>query len=463
MLKQKNEKLNNVKKNIRRGFRKEDPNNIPMTISKKLSRLRGMKDVTFSEQKYWDLVLKKAEDLAEVYSFKKIITPLLESLDLYKKSTGESSDIVLREMYSFPDKNGEKIAVRPEITPSLARAYIENGMFTLPQPVRMYSVGPIFRHEKPQAGRYRQSHQFDLEIIGEESPIAVFLLILIAYNLFSELRIDVQLQINSIGCNECRKDYIKKLVAYYKERGKRSKLCVNCKKRFLKNPLRLLDCKEKECVALKEDAPPVIDYLCDGCKKGFTRVLEYLDEMDIPYNLNPSLVRGLDYYNGTVFEFWPIEEGEENAVNELSLGGGGRYDGLIEHMGGRATPACGLAIGIERVVARVKMQKTIIDKDSKNLIFLAQLGDNARRKSLALFEELRKNGFRVKESFTKDSLSDQLGEANAIGARMTLILGQKEVNDGTILLRDMESGNQETIDFKKIKTELERRVKEWNA
>ncbi len=443
----------NIKKDLNAPVRRN-----PM---KKFNRLRGMKDITFEEFRYWDLVIKKAEDLAKVFNFRKIQTPILESLDLYKRSTGETSDIVSKEMYAFVDKNGDKIALRPEITPSLVRSYIENGMFTFPQPVKMFSLGPIFRHEKPQAGRYRQSHQFDLEIFGEENAIADFLLMFIGYNFFSELQIDIQLQVNSIGCKECRKEYLKKLTAYYRERGKRSKLCNDCKKRLVKNPLRLLDCKEEICASLKDEAPPIIDYLCEDCQKSFTRVLEYLDEMDISYNLNPNLARGLDYYNGTVFEFWPVEG--ENVISNFSLGGGGRYDGLVEYMGGRPTPACGFAIGIERTVMKVKEQRIPLKKDNKDLIFLAQLGDNARRKTFGLFEELRKAGFKVKEAFTKDSLKDQLEEANRLEAKLALIIGQKEVNDNTILLRDMESGNQETIDYKKVKVDLERRLKDLNV
>ncbi|MDD5527363.1 MAG: histidine--tRNA ligase [Patescibacteria group bacterium] len=427
-------------------------------LSEKLVRLRGMKDVIFEENKYWDLVIKKASDLAEVYGFKKIQTPILEPLELYRKSTGESSDIVSKEMYAFVDKNGEKIALRPEITPSLVRAYIENGMLNMPHPVKMYSVGPIFRHEKPQAGRYRQSHQFDMEIFGEASPVADFLLMLIAYNIFSELQIDIELQVNNIGCKQCRGEYIKKLTGYYKERGNRARLCNDCKRRLDKNPLRLLDCKEANCISLKEGAPPIVDFLCEDCKKKFTRVLEYLDEMNIPYNLNLNLVRGLDYYTGTVFEITAKEDPEKNQGGQLSLGGGGRYDTLVEFFGGRPTPTCGLALGIERTVAKIKTSGVPLEKDDKNIIFLAQLGDAARRKAMLLFEELRKSGLKVKQAFTRDSLKDQLEEANALGAKLTLILGQKEMNDKTILIRDMESGNQEVIDYKKVKTEVEKRI-----
>jgi len=446
---------------VRRDFKKEEEK--PCGIFEKFARLRGMKDITFDEGKYWDLVVKKASDLATVYGFKKIQVPVLESLELYRRVTGEGSDIVSKEMYSFVDKNGEKVALRPEITPGLARAYVENGMFTLPQPVKMFTCGPIFRHEKPQAGRYRQAHQFDVEIFGEANPVADVMLMMLANNFYNELQIPVEFQVNSIGCKQCRADYVKKLTAYYKERGNRSKLCVDCKKRLDKNPLRLLDCKEAACASLKESAPPIVDFLCEDCKKRFTRVLEYLDEMNIPYNLNLNLVRGLDYYNGTVFEIWAVEDAEKGVKSELSLGGGGRYDGLVEFLGGRATPACGFAIGIERTVTRMKAVGLPLEKEEKDIVFIAQLGDVARRKAMALFEDLRKSGFCVKQAFTRDSLKDQLEEANLLGAKLTLIIGQKEMNDKTVMFRDMESGNQEVIDYKKVRAELEKRMAGMNG
>jgi histidyl-tRNA synthetase len=280
---------------------------------------------------------------------------------------------------------------------------------------------------------------------------------LIANNLFNELQIPVELQVNNIGCKECRGEYVKKLSAYYKERGNRSRLCNDCKRRLEKNPLRLLDCKEEGCIALKDGAPPIVDFLCEDCKKKFTRVLEYLDEMSIPYNLNLSLVRGLDYYTGTVFEITAKEEEGKNS-GQLSLGGGGRYDTLVEFFGGRPTPTCGMAIGIERTVAKIKTAGIPLEKEEKNIVFIAQLGDVARRKAMTLFEELRKAGLHVKQSFTRDSLKDQLEAANAMGAKLALILGQKEMNDKTIMLRDMESGNQEIIDYKKVKIEVEKRI-----
>jgi histidyl-tRNA synthetase len=426
---------------------------------KSYTKLRGMKDVLFDEYKYWDLVYKKASDLANYYGYKKIETPVLEKLELYERSSGKGSDIVTKEMYTFLDKNGEKVALRPEATPGLVRAYIEHGMFNYPQPVKMFFFGPLLRHEKPQSGRYRQHTQFDLEIYGEAKPAADAQLILIAYNFFRELQIETQIQINSIGCTACRPDYTKKLMDYYKERGKRTKLCQDCKKRMVKNPLRLLDCKEELCVKLREGAPQMVDSLCDDCKNHFIKVLEYMDDLDLPYNLNPYLVRGLDYYNRTVFEFWPSDSEEGR---QISLGGGGRYDGLVEYMGGRPTPACGFGLGVERTIMKIKEKSIPLKEDSDKIIFIAQLGDQAKRKAMLLFEEMRRAGFEVRQAFTKDNLKNQLEEAGRLGTKLTLILGQKEVLDGTVLIRDMESSIQEIVDYNKVRIELEKRMKGEN-
>lgn len=431
----------------------------PSRRQEKYSRLRGMKDILFEEYKYWDLVIKKATDLSNTYGFKRIETPVLEKLDLFERSTGKETDIVSKEMYAFIDKSGDRVALRPEATPGLVRAYVEHGMFNLPQPVKMFWLGSLFRHEKPQSGRLRQFNQYDLEIFGDNSPVADAQLILIAYNFFSELQIDVQMQVNSIGCKDCRNEYSKKLIEYYRERGKRTKLCQDCKKRLAKNPLRLLDCKEPDCQSLREDAPQIVDSLCEPCRDHFIKVLEYLDELEIPYNLNPFLVRGLDYYNRTVFEVYSASEEEnEEERRQSALGGGGRYDELVELMGGRPTPACGFGLGIERVINRIKEKNIPIKEEKFNYIFIAQLGEQAKRKAFGLFEELRKGGFKVRQTFTKESLKAQLEEADRIGVKFTLILGQKELLDGTIILRDMESGTQEVIDYKKVVFELNRRL-----
>ncbi|MEA3449736.1 MAG: histidine--tRNA ligase [Patescibacteria group bacterium] len=428
-------------------------------------RLRGMKDVLFEEYEYYKILIQKAQDLAETYGFKRIETPVIELATLYERATGKDADIVSKEMYSFVDKSGERVALRPEATPGLVRAYNEHGMSDLPQPVKMFWLGSLFRHEKPQSGYYRQHTQFDLEIFGEESSIAEVQLILIAYNFFSELQIDVQVQINSIGDKDDRTEYLEKLVEFYKERGKRSKLCNDCKRRFLKDPLRLLDCKEEVCREVREGAPQIVDFLSDTARDHFIKVLEYLDELEIPYNLNPHLVRGLNYYNRTVFEFTPVmDEDDERSSSkrQASLGGGGRYDELVEHMGGKPTPSCGFGLGLERVVKRIKEKNIPLKNEHKNIIFLAQLGEQARQKVFVMFEEMRRSGYCVRQSFTEDSLKVQLEEANRIKARYTFILGQKELLDGTIILRDMESGTQEVIGQKKMLEDLNRRLQNEN-
>jgi histidyl-tRNA synthetase len=438
--------------------KKAAPEIMPVQSGKKIrtfSRLRGMKDILFDEYRYWDLVVKKATDLATAYGFNRLDTPVLEKLELYERSSGRTSDIVTKEMYSFVDKSGDKVAVRPEATPGLVRAYIEHGMFNLPQPVKTFFIGPVFRHDKPQAGRYRQHSQFDLEIFGEASAVADAQLILVGFNFFRELQIDVQVQVNSIGCKDCRKDYLVKLTKYYREKGRASKLCPDCKKRLSKNPLRLLDCKEEKCIALRVDAPQLVDFLCEPCKEHFVKVLEYLDELGVNYNLDPFLVRGLDYYTRTVFEFSP--EGDHEA-RQSSLGAGGRYDNLVEYMGGRPTPACGFGIGLERTILKIKEKNIPLKPDNSADVFIGQLGETARRKAMQLFEELRRAGIKVAQAFTKDSLKVQLEEANRLGVKYSLILGQKELQDGTILVRDMESGVQEAVDLNKIRVELEKRL-----
>jgi len=421
--------------------------------AKAVDRLMGMKDIVPSEYRYFSAVANKAASLAELYSFNAIKTPVIENSDLFKKSTRNGND---KELYGLDCEKGENGILRPELTQGILRAYVENNFAELPQPVRLYSIGPVFRREKMQTGRYRESTQFNLEIIGENKPMAEALLLAAAYNFFLELEANFQIQINSLGKADCRKEYSTKLSNFYKERGRRSKLCNNCKKNLGKNMLALLDCKEEACQQLLSEAPQIADCLSDESREHFAKVLEYLDELNIPYNFNPYLVRGLSYYNDTVFEFWPVND-EGVAHSKLALAGGGRYDNLVESLGGRPTPSVGLAIGLERVVAKVK-DKLILPDFKEEVVFLAQLGDQAKIKSLILFEELRRAGFNVRQSFSTDSLKNQMEEAARLKSKISLILGKKEVMDETILLRDMESGVQETVAFKKIKDRLEKKV-----
>lgn len=419
-------------------------------VLKEPRTLRGMKDILPEEQKYWFFIQKKAEKCFAGCGFSKIETPILEAKDIFVRAVGPHTDIVEKEMFSFVDLGGEAICLRPEATASIARAYIQHGMINLPQPVKLYYFGPMFRHERPQAGRLRQFWQLGFEILGDNHPVIDAESVLLSFSFCRDLGLDVTVSINSIGCASCRSKYIAELVDYYQ--AKKRLICDNCKKRLIKNPLRLLDCKEEKCQSVKEEAPQIVDWLCDECKNHFVKVLEYLDEADIPYNLNPYLVRGLDYYTRTVFEIIS----EEEQLN--SLGGGGRYDDLIKFLGGRPTPACGFAFGIDRVISAIKRKNLEVPEVEKPVVFLAQLSEIARRKILTLFEKLRKEGVYAAASFSKEGLKPQLEIANKLKVKFVLILGQKEVTDGTAIIKDMESGVQEVVNFGKAVFEIKKKL-----
>jgi histidyl-tRNA synthetase len=362
---------------------------------------------------------------------------------------------VEKEMYSFKTKGGDTLSLRPEFTPGIIRAYLENGLSSWPHPVKLYTLGPLFRYEQPQAGRYRQHHQINFEIIGEKDPVLDSQIIHCFFIIFKELGLKrLNIQINSIGCSQCRPIYRKLLIEYY--RNKTKLICPYCRKRFRQNPLRLLDCRDEKCQKITEEAPQFIDHLCQDCHNHFKSVLEFLDELELPYFLNGHLVRGLDYYTKTVFEFWP-EETQEKA--QIALGGGGRYDNLVELLGGRPTPAVGGALGIERIISLMKAQQVKAPSKLQPRVFLVQLGGLGKRKSLKLFEDLRRAGFRVAESFGRDSIKAQLKIADKLGVQFSLILGQKEALDGTIIIRDMTSGVQEIVPIEKVIKELKKRFK----
>lgn len=422
-----------------------------------LQLLKGMKDILQQDQGYWTLIRRTAERFARTYGFDRLDTPVLEPTSLFVRSTGKHTDIVEKEMFSFVDQGNENISLRPEFTPSFVRAYIEHGMLNLPQPVKMYTMGPIFRHDKPQAGRYRQFNQLNFEVIGGDHPVIDSELIAIQYFFLKDLGLEASLQINSIGCPVCRPQYKQLLQDYY--RNKKRNMCNNCKKRYTRNPLRLLDCKEEVCQEIAQDAPQSVDYLCEECREHFVKTLEHLDAAEIPYTLNPRIVRGLDYYTKTAFEIFPTIKGEDKIESQSALGGGGRYDLLVEELGGReATGACGFALGIERIILAMKAAELPTPTLENADIFLAQLGESARKESVKLLENLRQTGFKIKANLSKEGLSGQLNLANKLGVKITLILGQKEMLDRTILLRDMETGAQEIIDIKKLEKELAKRL-----
>lgn len=423
-----------------------------------IQTVRGMKDILPDDQFYWEHLRNKAEELATAYGYRFISPPVLEYTELFTRPLGKESDVVEKEMYSFEDKGGEKVTMRPEFTAGVVRAYVNHGMMNQPQPVKLYQWGPTFRYDRPQKGRYRQFHQFGLEVIGSPLPIVDAEQIVIMYNFFKELGLETRVVLNSIGTPESRREYVSELASYY--RTKRNDICEDCKRRLLKNPLRLLDCKEPQCQPIKDAAPQIMDWLDEESKAHFMKVLEYLDEVQVPYELNSRLVRGFDYYTKTVFEF-TVEGGEDGS--QVALGGGGRYDGLVEQLGGQPTPGCGVAIGLERVIIALKEKNIPAPGPKRPRIFLAQLGEQARIKALGLFEDFRKAGIQIMQTFAKEGLKHQLESANKYGVPYTLILGQKEVLDGTILIRDMDSGTQETVDLKKVVGEVRKKLKLVNS
>jgi len=416
----------------------------PVRKVKPVETLRGMKDILPDEQIYWEYFRRKAREISEAYSFGRIDVPVLEEEKLFVRSVGKQTDIIEKEMYNFVDTGGTKVVMRPEATASVVRAYINHGMLNLPQPVKMWYMGPMFRYDRPQSGRYRQFNQYGLEVIGGKDSVIDAQLILIATKLFEDLGLKVKVEINSIGTAVTRQGYKVELVAY--ARKHRKELCEDCTRRLSKSPLRLLDCKVEGCSEIMKGAPQIVDWLDEDSKQHFMELIGYLDEIGVPYVLNPHLVRGLDYYNRTVFEIVPDRGDDAELGSQSALAAGGRYDGLVEQLGGREeTAAVGLAIGVERAILEMKQQDVLPPELPVPDVFFAQIGAEARRAALRHFEDVRAAGYHVVEAFGKSSLKAQLESANKSGARYSLILGQLEVQDGTIIVRDMESGSQETV------------------
>lgn len=423
--------------------------------SKSFQSPKGMNDVLPGVQKYWEKLFKVTKEFAVYYGFETIETPILEVAEVFEKGIGSNTDIIEHEMYTLKTKGGDFLALRPELTAGAVRAYIENGFFNQPQPVKFFHHGPVFRHESPQAGRYRSFHQADFDIFGESDAVIDAQVIQLIYSVLSEIGLkNLTIRINSIGDKNCWNKYRDEIKMYY--RSKVNRLCKNCKKRFKENPLRLLDCKEVDCVALKASAPNSVDYLDKACHDHFKLVLEFLDELSLPYILDPYLVRGLDYYTRTVFEIAP----EDASGSQITLASGGRYDYLIDQLGGKPTPAIGGSIGIERVVNEMRRQELkVTSLKPKIRVFIAQLGDTAKKKSLKLFGEFRKNNIYVSESFGRDSIKSQLRVADRLGADLALIIGQKEALDSTVIIKEMQSGIQEIVPLEKIIDEVKKRLK----
>jgi histidyl-tRNA synthetase len=400
--------------------------------------LQGFRDILPDEQPYWRFVESTASRVAELYGYRRIETPLLEETAIFRRTAGEGTDIVEKEMYSFddrPDKEGHSMSltVRPEGTAGVVRAYLEHGMFKLPQPVKLYYMSaPMFRHDKPQAGRYREHHQFGCEAIGENDPAVDAEMIGLLYQVYTELGLKhIRVYINSIGDPNCRPQYIERLQEYY--RPLLEGCCADCKVRFYKNPLRLLDCKEPQDQAKIAAAPKSSEYLCEPCREHFAAVQRFLEFYDVPFSINPLLVRGMDYYTRTVFEF-------TSELDKLALNGGGRYDGLAELLGGTHTPGIGFGAGIERIILELKRQKVAPPPEEHAQVFVAYLGKTTELKNAAVqvVAELRRAGIKTEMSYGDRSFKAQMKRADTSGATYVVIIGEDELAHDSVTVKSFE-------------------------
>ena len=395
---------------------------------------RGTQDVLPSESHNNRFLENTLLEIADEFGFKEIRTPVFEHTELFSRGVGDTTDVVQKEMYTFLDKGGRSITLRPEGTAGAARAFLEHGLYNEPLPQKVCYITSCYRYEKPQAGRLREFHQFGVECFGTSSPAADAEVISLADEVFGFLGVeDIHLEINSIGCPECRKNYHAALKEYFE--SKKDDLCPTCIERLDKNPMRILDCKSPVCSKIAEDAPIVIDYLCDDCAEHFKKVQEYLDEMLIPYSINPRIVRGLDYYTRTVFEFVSDSIGAQGTVC-----GGGRYDGLIEELGGAHVPSLGFGMGIERLALLLKNQGIKLPEAKWCDIYLAPIGDKASLKAARLAQELRQSGVGAQFDIAGRSVKAQMKFANKLGAKFTVVIGDDDIESGVLKVKNMDSG-----------------------
>ena len=400
---------------------------------------RGTVDILPEGQGLWRYFASRGDEVAATFGYERIDTPTFEDAELFVRGTGEVTDIVENETYTFEDRGGDLLTLRPEGTPPVCRAYLQHGMHNLPQPVRLYYVGPFFRYDRPQAGRYRQLHQFGVEVIGEADASIDAEVIELACRLLESVGVaDVTLTINSIGDPECRPRYVERLLDHY--RARTGELTHDdCRRRLDTNPLRLLDCKNDACQPLIAEAPGSVESLCGACEAHWRAVLEHLDALGIPYRTENRLVRGLDYYTRTVFEIAPPSGGQQSA-----LAGGGRYDGMIEALGGRATPGIGFAMGIERVLAYIRDRQPA-ERSERTKVVVAPVGGGTRPAGVVVASELRRDGVAAVLAPAGRSLRSQLRYASAVGATHAAIVGEDELARGAVVLRDLARSEQREV------------------
>jgi histidyl-tRNA synthetase len=401
-----------------------------------IKAIRGFKDILPTETEKWQSIEKTAREVFETFGFSEIKIPILEKTELFSRTIGEATDIVEKEMYTFRDRSGDSLTLRPEATASMARAYVEHNLYTRDPVAKLYFIGPMFRHERPQKGRYRQFYQIDVEIFGVAHPMADAEVMVMLMEFFKRISLDnVELQINTLGCEDCRSQYREELTQFLTKNV--SELCADCKRRLETNPLRILDCKVETCREVISGAPLVIDFICHQCADHFERVQTCLEIANTPFVINPRMVRGLDYYTRTVFEAVNERLGEQKAVTA-----GGRYDHLMRDIGGPDIPGIGFAMGIERIALLTKQRE---ESTSSPGLFIAALGDRAQLKAFELANQLHLEGIKAEIDYEGRSLKAQMRRANKLGARYVLIIGENELQKGRAIRRDMELKVQDEI------------------
>ncbi len=409
---------------------------------------KGTRDILPYESYKWQYIEKIIKDTCESFGYSEIRTPVFEHTELFERGVGDTTDVVQKEMYTFVDKGARSITLKPEGTASAARSYIENSLYARPQPVKMYYNTSCYRYERPQQGRLREFHQFGVEVFGSDKPSSDAEVISLAVSVYERLGVkDLKLNINSIGCPICRADYNLKLKEYFGENL--AVLCATCNQRFDKNPMRIIDCKSEGCKEIAKIAPVMLDSLCEECSEHFVSVKKYLQAMNIQYNINPYIVRGLDYYTKTVFEFI-----SENIGAKGTVCGGGRYDGLINELGGPKTPAVGFGLGIERLFLLLDSLGIEIENPQPLKIYIANIGNVSAIKAQQIVYELRKNGISADNDHMGKTLKAQMKYADKLHACYTMVLGENEMMSGTAELKNMLNGDIKTINLDNITQEL---------
>lgn len=413
-----------------------------------IKRPKGTQDLLPGTIEKWHYLEENIRKICKEYGFQEIRTPIFEATELFQRGVGESTDIVNKEMYTFLDKGNRSVTLRPEGTASVCRAYVENKLYGLPQPTKLYYIGPMFRYENTQAGRFRQFHQFGAEVLGAEDPLVDAEIIHLVWELYKRIGLkDLEVHINSVGCPDCRALHRQKLQKFLTPHIQ--DLCQDCKIRFERNPLRIFDCKNSLCQKLVKNVPTTLESLCQECRDHFEKLQNMLNISGVKYKINPKMVRGLDYYQKTAFEVLVEGIGAQSAIC-----GGGRYDGLVEVIGGPRTPGIGFAMGMERILAALDNQNVELIEEDPFLVMVAVLGEKARLEGLRIVSELREKGIPTIMDLLNRNLKGQMKLANRQGAKFVLIIGDEELEKDTIIVRDMKTGDQTEIPRKNLVTEM---------